>query len=453
MDSSTPRIYSVSQLNRHIRSLLESRFPFIAVSGEIANLRRPYSGHLYFTLKDNEGQVKSVLFKTQQRYLVQSLEEGQHVVCKGRISVYEPRGEYQIIVDTVDFKGAGDLHLAYERLKKQLAAEKLFDPSNKQPIPPYPEHITLITSPDGAAVHDFIKIAGNRFPFTTLLVYPTAVQGPHAAGEIINAIKTVNKYNATDIIVLCRGGGSMEDLWCFNDEQLARAIYASRIPVVSAVGHEIDFTIADFVADLRAPTPSGAAEMLLPDKEAVQSILDQHRRTLSGRIERKILSYTHRLTYCQKRFSTLPHPIDNLLLRVSHLGSRLGTTMIHQLTQLASELDRLQARLQRSSGIRSLHLKKQYIQTLKQQLEHHVFLMLEKKEQQLHHTAGVLDAVSPLATLSRGYAIARKTDPGKTVIKSADQVKSGDKIEVQVQHGTIPCRVEPDEEIERGEKN
>ncbi len=439
-----PHIYSVSELNRQIRFLLEDRFPFLSVSGEIANLRKPYSGHLYFTLKDNQGQIKAVLFKMQQRYLPAPLQDGQQVVCRGRISVYEPRGEYQLIVDTVDCKGAGDLHLAYEQLKKKLAAEKLFDQAAKQPLPTYPGHITLITSPDGAAVHDFVKIAGTRFPFTRLFVYPTAVQGPQAAGELIKAIQAVNKQHQTDIIVLCRGGGSIEDLWCFNDEQLARTIHASRIPIVSAVGHEIDFTIADFVADLRAPTPSGAAEMLLPDQEALKSVLEQHKRSLLHLIKGKILGYSHRLTYCQKKFSALPHPINNLLLRVSHLGNRLERSITLQLSQLTSTLDRRASTLKGSRSISALHLQEQHIQTLSHKLAYQVALVLEKKTQQLNNTAAILDAVSPLATLSRGYAIARKTDARKTVITREEQVKAGEKIHIQVHHGIIPCRVEPD---------
>lgn len=245
----TKRIFSVSELTSSIKSMLEGRFPFISVAGEISNLRRPASGHLYFTLKDDRAQIKTVLFKTQQRYLEKTPRDGQMVVCQGRLTVYEPRGDYQLIVDAMDFHGAGALQLAFEQLKKKLAAEGLFDQEDKKPLPALPRHITLVTSPTGAAVHDFIRIAQSRYPQIRIAVFPVAVQGDAAAGEIQEAILEINNQMHTDIIVLCRGGGSIEDLWAFNDEQLAREIRYSNIPVVSAVGHEIDFTIADFAAD------------------------------------------------------------------------------------------------------------------------------------------------------------------------------------------------------------
>ena len=263
------KIFSVSELTGTIKRMLEGRFPFVHVAGEISNLRQPGSGHLYFTLKDDRAQIKAVLFKMQQRYLEKPPKNGQMVICRGRLSVYEPRGDYQLIVDALDLHGAGELQIAFEQLKRKLAEEGIFDQSVKKELPPLPRHITLVTSPTGAAVHDFIRIAQNRFPQARISVYPVAVQGDTAAKEIRQAIIDINDHLDTDIIVLCRGGGSIEDLWAFNDEQLARAIYASVVPVVSAVGHEVDVTIADFAADLRAPTPSGAAEMILPDSSGL----------------------------------------------------------------------------------------------------------------------------------------------------------------------------------------
>ena len=255
----TSRIFTVTEINDSIRGILEVQFPFVSVAGEISNLRQPLSGHCYFTLKDDKAQIRAVLFKMQQRYLSAMPADGQMVICHGRISVYEARGEYQLIVDTIDFHGTGIMQLEFERLKQKLAAEGLFDEETKKQLPYLPEHITLVTSPKGAAVHDFIRIAQSRCPLTKIAVFPVSVQGDAAAGEISRAIAAINKHLKTDIIVLCRGGGSLEDLWAFNEEKVARAIDASTIPVVSAVGHEIDYTIADFVADLRAPTPSGAA--------------------------------------------------------------------------------------------------------------------------------------------------------------------------------------------------
>ena len=283
------RVLTVSELNESIRLLLEAQYPFISVGGEISNLHKPYSGHCYFTLKDSGAQIRAVLFKMQQRYLSRFPKDGDHVVCRGRISVYEPRGEYQLIVDTIDHQGAGALQLAFEQLKQRLATEGLFDEHRKRRPPGFPGHITLVTSPRGAAVHDFIHIANRRCPMVRIAVYPVAVQGEQASAEMIRALEEINARVATDLIVLCRGGGSIEDLWAFNDEHLARAIRRSAVPVVSAVGHEIDFTIADFAADLRAPTPSAAAELLTPDSAALRVRINQQderlRRLLRSRTE------------------------------------------------------------------------------------------------------------------------------------------------------------------------
>ena len=272
---SNSRIFTVSEINDSIRGILEVQFPFVSVAGEISNLRQPLSGHCYFTLKDERTQIRAVLFKMQQRYLSSKPADGQMVICHGRISVYEARGEYQLIVDTIDLHGTGIMQLEFEKLKHKLAAEGLFDQDVKTQLPFLPEHITLVTSPKGAAVHDFIRIAQARCPTTKIAVFPVSVQGNQAAGEISRAITAINNHLSTDIIVLCRGGGSLEDLWTFNEEKVARAIAGSTIPIVSAIGHEIDYTIADFVADLRAPTPSGAAEMLLPETQALKSQINE----------------------------------------------------------------------------------------------------------------------------------------------------------------------------------
>ena len=262
IDLPTPRILTVTELTRSIRGILETEFPFITVSGEISNLRQPYSGHVYLTLKDENSQIKAVLFKLQQKYLRELPADGQKVICRGRISVYEPRGEYQLIIDYLERLGTGELQVAFGMLKQKLADEGLFDPVTKKEIPRFPARIALVTSPEGAALHDFLKVALERYPSQPIEIFPVRVQGKEAATEITNALVQLNQLQRSEVIVLCRGGGSIEDLWPFNEESVARAIYASHIPVVSAVGHEIDYTIADFVADLRAPTPSAAAETI-----------------------------------------------------------------------------------------------------------------------------------------------------------------------------------------------
>ena len=260
-------VYSVSALTRELKNLVESKYRFIQVQGEVSNLKRPYSGHSYFTLKDDRAQLRAVLFKGNSRYLQKPIEDGQQVICHGRISIYEPRGDYQLIVDTVDFQGSGLLQVKFEELKKKLAAEGLFDPDKKQPVQKFPREIVLVTSPTGAAVHDFLKIWRKRDVPCNILLFPVRVQGSGAADEISQAITTVNKhFPQVDCIVMCRGGGSLEDLWAFNEEVVARSIAESRLPVVSAIGHEIDFTISDFCADIRAATPTAAAEQLIPDR-------------------------------------------------------------------------------------------------------------------------------------------------------------------------------------------
>ena len=438
-----PHIYTVSELNKHIRSLLEGRFPFISVSGEISDLRKPYSGHLYFTLKDGQAQVKGVLFKLQQRYLAEPLQNGKQVICRGRISVYEPRGDYQLIIDAVDFHGAGNLQAAFEQLKKKLAAEGLFDEKVKKEIPEFPNNITLITSPDGAAVHDFIKIAKRRYPLTSITIVPVAVQGNQAAGEIIEAISAVNALDLTDIVLLCRGGGSIEDLWCFNDELLARTIRQSSIPVVSAVGHEIDFTIADFAADLRAPTPSGAAEMLLPDTKELQKNISTLNNSLFQSLQRTIRESEHRFRYSRQRLSHMAHPVDTLLLKVSQLSMTIENGIAAVIERKMQALQEKKSRVEahNPTAVLSAHIQK--VALLEQRMTHAMSMLLQTKELQYKNSVGVLDAVSPLATLARGYAIARKKDRGRTIITDAGQVCEGEKIELQVQHGHILCRVEP----------
>ena len=274
------RILSITEITQSITGLLEPEFPFATVAGEVSNLKRPYSGHLYFTIKDDNAQLKAVLFKQQQRYLSDLPRDGQQIVCRGRISVYEPRGEYQLIVDFLQARGEGSQQLLFEQLKKQLAEEGLFAAEHKKPIPFLPAKIALITSPDGAALYDFLKIALTRFPAIPIEILPVRVQGEEAANEIINGLALINNRKSSEVIVICRGGGSLEDLWPFNEERLARAIHASEIPVVSAIGHEIDFTIADFVADLRAPTPSAAAESIVPDIFKLRQFLDSLKQRL-----------------------------------------------------------------------------------------------------------------------------------------------------------------------------
>ena len=434
-------VLTVTELNRSIRSLLEGRFPFVSVAGEISNLHKPSSGHLYFTLKDAGAQIKAVVFKMQQRYLAELPRDGGQVVCRGRISVYEPRGEYQLIVDTLDFRGAGAIHQAFEALKRRLAAEGLFDEHLKRPLPPFPAHITLITAPGGAAVHDFIRIATRRFPPIRIAVYPTAMQGDQAAAAIIEAIQAINAHGATDLMVLCRGGGSSEDLWAFNDEPLARAIRASSLPVVSAVGHAIDFTIADFAADLRAPTPSAAAELLVPDAAVVRDRIEAQRDRLRRSLLRRWERDQHRLLLARQRLTTMPRPVERFMFHLDQLAGRLQESLAVQLAACRQRLDGAALALAGCNPRHRLALSEQRLEQLRKRLIQGVSGRLASTEERFGRAVGVLHAVSPLATLARGYAIVRTTAPKRHIVTEAARIRPGMEVEVVLHRGQLICRV------------
>ncbi len=437
-----PHVLSVSELNATIRTMLENRFPFVRVAGEVSNLRKPYSGHLYFTLKDEKAQIKTVLFKMQQRYLEQEIKDGTHIVCNGRLSVYEPRGDYQLIVDTIDFQGKGLLQLQFEQLKQKLATQGLFDEHQKKTLPTFPRHITLITSPQGAAVHDFIKVATRRFPLTGLAVYPVAVQGDQAASEMSQAIADLNNQDKTDIIVLCRGGGSIEDLWAFNEEKLALAIYHSRLPVVSAVGHEIDFTIADFTADFRAPTPSSGAELILPDSKNIRAQLENSKTRLCRSIDRELEQRDNRLRINSQRLGAMPHPLDALSLQLDQLSLSLELSMTSAMAAKKQQLDAVAFRLEQKNPITTLLLYQQKFSQLHQRFTQATRSLITTKKGQLQQQAAILDAVSPLATLARGYSIVKKRTAPGIIISDASKVNIGEAVEVTLHRGELYCRVE-----------
>lgn len=440
------QVLTVSELNGSIRSLLENRFPFVSVSGEISNLHRPYSGHLYFTLKDQQAQIKAVLFKTQQRYLAETPKDGVHVVCRGRISVYEPRGEYQLIVDIIDIHGVGALQQAFAQLKSRLAAEGLFDEHLKRSLPRIPRHITLITSPHGAAVHDFIRIATRRYPPVRISVYPVAVQGEQAAADMIKALADINAGLATDAIVLCRGGGSIEDLWAFNDEQLARAIRGSALPVVSAVGHEIDFTIADFAADLRAPTPSAAAELLVPDSVSLQKNVAACRARLRRNMQAQIDQYRQRLLLARHHLENMAHPLDRLMLQVDQMSLSMELSIKTIFAEKRQRLDNISFRLEQKNPTHLLTLYRQRLDGLHGRLVQAASSLLQAKREHCGRAAGVLHAVSPLATLARGYSIVLTTGTKKRIVTAESQVKIGERVKVTLHQGELQCCVEAKEE-------
>lgn len=439
---SNSRIFTVSEINDAIRGILEVQFPFISIAGEISNLRQPLSGHSYFTLKDDKSQIRAVLFKMQKRYLSTKPADGQMVICRGRISVYEARGEYQLIVDTIDFHGTGVMQLEFEKLKQKLASEGLFDQEAKKQLPFLPEHVTLVTSPQGAAVHDFIRIAQARCPFTKLAVYPVSVQGEAAAGEISEAITTINEHLQTDIIILCRGGGSLEDLWAFNEEKLARAIAASTIPIVSAVGHEIDYTIADFAADLRAPTPSGAAEMILPEIKTLQLQVQQLKNRQFRSMKSTIKGFHNDIALHMHKLGTVRYPLDNLSMQLDHLAVKLHRSFASMFQTKKYELEKRTHQLRQVSPVYRLRFQKQKLNELQRRMFIATTAGIDNAKKSLAHAAGMLDAVSPLSTLARGYALAKTPPPESKIITSADQVEQGNVIEVTLKKGSLECRIE-----------
>ncbi len=444
INSAGPAILTVSQISRSIRTLLEGEFRFISVSGEISNLSRPYSGHSYFTLKDEGAQLRAILFKGQQRFLAKDIKDGQQVICHGRISVYEPRGDYQLIVDSIDFHGAGVLQLQFEKLKNQLAVEGLFDQARKKMIPLFPRKIVLITSPTGAAVHDFLKVWRNRQWGATIQIYPVRVQGTGAAEEIAAAIATVNRELDCDIIVLCRGGGSLEDLWAFNEECVARAIAGSTLAIVTAIGHEVDFTIADFCADLRTPTPTGAAEQIIPNLSILQRQILIFKRQLTILLLQKIDNYSRQVSQNRRLLGDLRLNLAHFTLKLDHTTSLLTSSMERFLQQQTLNFATVRARLEHQSPVTRMTIQRQRLAHITTKLIHQMHVFLHQKNAAFSAQAALLDSVSPLATLARGYAIVRRkqTEQKKDdIITSSRQVHRGEQIEILLHSGRLDCEV------------
>ncbi len=441
-DDNTPRrkIYSIAHLNREARALLEGSFPLVWVEGEISNLARPASGHIYFSLKDEQAQVRCAMFKMRRRQLNFQPENGSAVLARARVSLYEARGDYQLIVEHLEEAGDGRLRRQFEQLKQRLAGEGLFDTARKRPLPDLPRCIGVITSPTGAAIRDVLSVLKRRFPAIPVLVYPVPVQGSEAPAAIVDALHSAARRDECDLLLLTRGGGSLEDLWAFNDEAVARAIVDSPIPVVSAVGHEIDVTIADFVADMRAPTPSAAAELISPDR-------GEWRDTLRHWRNRLIRAMQSRLAREQQHLRTvgrhLKHPgqrLQDQAQRLDELEQRLGRALHTRLQHHQARLGTLTARLHGQSPKRQLTTLQLRLNANRRRLHSAMSRRLGEGQQRLTALARALDAVSPLATLSRGYAIVQR--PDGPVIHKASEVSIGDPLSVRLGEGRLDCRVE-----------
>lgn len=421
MSLSTPtdrQVLSVSQLNGQVRQLLEA-LPLFWVEGEISNLSRPSSGHWYFTLKDANAQIRCAMFKNRNLAVRCAVKDGDKVLLRAKVSLYEGRGDYQLIVEHLEPAGLGDLQQQFEQLKLRLAAEGLFDEAHKQELPYLPARIAVITSPTGAAVRDVIQVLKKRMPYCAVLVVPVAVQGAGAAGQIAAAIERVNREALAEVIILGRGGGSLEDLWAFNEEVVARAIFASAIPIISAVGHETDVTISDFVADQRAPTPSAAAAHAVPDSAELLGYVEGLALNLTQRVQQQIHSLQQRLHIACGR---LQNPRRQLLLRQQHidlLNLRLQTTIRQQLQKGAQSCQQLEHRLVQQSPRNRLALHNQNRQALQARLMRAILATLALKRQQLQQAASLLNNLSPMPTLERGYSICLTAD-GTLIRRQAD---------------------------------
>ncbi len=438
------KIYSVAELNSLARQLLEGRFSRIWVEGEISNFVRASSGHWYFSLKDERAQVRCAMFANRNRSLRFRPKDGMHVILRGKASLYEGRGDFQVIAENLMQAGEGLLQQKFEELKLQLAKEGLFADTGKQAIPQLPQHIGVITSPSGAAIRDILSVLKRRFPAIPVTLIPTLVQGGEAADQIVSALRLANNLPQNiapfDVLIIGRGGGSLEDLWCFNEERVARAIYASSIPIVSAVGHEVDFTIADFVSDLRAPTPSAAAELVVPDQREWLGRLQNLESALAVRLKQNLSQKDSQLSSIQKRLRHPGRQLQDYAQRLDRIENSLSIAMDHQLqfarartAQLHSELGRLQP-TQLISGLKasSKQLEHRLLSSVKEVLQNSRHRM-QTQTQKLH-------TLSPLKTLDRGYAIV--TNEHQQILRDASKVRTGDRITARVARGQLHCTVD-----------
>jgi exodeoxyribonuclease VII large subunit len=435
------QILTVSELTLQVKKHLEKGFEEVWLEGEISNFRSPSSGHYYFTLKDDTSQIRAVIFRFMGRYLKYQPQDGLQIMCRGRISLYEPRGEYQIILDYMEPKGVGALQIAFDQLKEKLKKEGLFDPEHKRPLPFLPTTIGIVTSPTGAVIKDIINVIGRRFPNVALLINPVKVQGEGSSQEIATAIATLNRISGIDVIILARGGGSLEDLWSFNEEIVARAIYLSTIPVVSAVGHEIDFTIADFVADLRAPTPSAAAELVVRDKKELARLIVSLSDRLRNRIVQVIETEKQQSVFLQKRLPDLRLRLGDLHLRADDLKTRLAPRVLHLLRLRQEMLQGKRVRLLLRNPRLIIEDAFKRVTLSQKGLTNSIRLVFQQFRQRFETYAGALEGLSPLNVLKRGYSITHLL-PSYQIVKESTVLSPGDRVNVILGKGDICCTVE-----------
>ncbi len=437
-----PKIITVTQLNRATSQVLAEHFFSVLVEGEVSNLSVPSSGHIYFSLKDANAQVRCAMFRTRQSRLTFKPENGKQVIVKAQVSLYEPRGDYQLIVESIEEAGDGLLRRQFDALKLKLSEQGLFDAVHKQSLPTLPGTIGVITSPTGAAIRDILTVLRRRFAAIPVIIYPVAVQGENAKSDIVSAIGIANRDQQCDVIILGRGGGSLEDLWTFNEEIVARAIFASKIPVISAVGHETDFTIADFVADLRAATPSAAAEHASPDQQQWLSRFIYLESRLQQQQQSKLNYKQQTLDWLTLRLQQ-QNPSQKLtrnLQRMDELETRLKLAMHTQFRHRSAMIEEKSAKLWQHNPLISINSHKQRQDYLSQRLLSYTTNKVELLKQRLLNSSQTLHAVSPLATLSRGYALTFQASSGK-IIRSTEQLKPGDFVETRLAQGRFGSQI------------
>ena len=442
-------IYTVSELNHKIKAILEHNFPFIWITGEISNFRMPASGHFYLTLKDETSQIQTVMFRGQNQHLKFVPEDGMSVTGLGRISVFEPRGSYQVILEYLEPKGVGALQVAFEQLKKKLDNEGLFDDQYKKPLPFLPEKIGLITSPTGAVVHDILHVVKRRFPGIPLDIAPVRVQGDGAIADIVAAVELLNRLRSVDVVILARGGGSLEDLQAFNSEAVARAVFASEIPIISAVGHETDYTISDFTADMRAPTPSAAAELVVPIKGELYRKINESKYLIILNLQRYIKNYRSQIGSLRERLADPKKKLSDHRLKLDEEAGRLIRALMNQIhmrrERLAWRSDKL-----------SYNNPSYYVTKLKEKLDRTSTLLqqsirscVSERQARLREVNAKLDSLNPTAILARGFSITR-TLPETTIVRDSAAVSLGQALEIVLARGSLTCDVK--EKFKNGKK-
>jgi len=442
MLTSNRTILNVSELNSEVSLLLSQGFPLLWVEGEISNLVRATSGHLYFTLKDNKSQIRSAMFRNRNMKLSIQPENGMKVLVRGRVGLYEPRGDYQLIAEHIEDAGVGQLQQQFEVLKKKLSDAGLFAEDHKKEFPEYPKRIGIITSPTGAAVRDILQVLSRRSPHTPILVYPVAVQGEVSKTQIETAIRRANIDQKCDVLILARGGGSIEDLWSFNEENIAKAIYQSEIPIISGVGHEIDFTIADFVADLRAPTPSAAAELITPDQEQLLTDVIQTQLWLKQTIRQNIKQKQKHLDWLDTRLK-LQKPSHRILQqtqRLDELEKRLHQSISNYLTDKKQKYLLNKTFITANTPAESINNNRNRIYNLVKHLHQSMHKQVEQKKYGFNIQATLLDGISPLKTLDRGYAII-KDKKSKKIVTQTNELKPKQQIVIELKDGKANAQI------------